>query len=57
MGTFIATYAIVWLALVLYIVRLRADQRRLEQLTRTLESRVQSVQVCAETGSQADLGA
>ena len=57
MGTFIAAYAIVWLALVLYIVRLRTNQRRLEQLARTLESRVQNLRVRAETGSQADLGA
>ncbi|MFI5455957.1 MAG: CcmD family protein [Isosphaerales bacterium] len=57
MGTFIATYAIVWLALVLYIVRLRTNQRRLEQLARTLESRVQNLRAWAETGSQANLGA
>ena len=43
METFIATYAIVWLALVLYIVRLRTNQRRLEQLARTLESRVEKL--------------
>jgi CcmD family protein len=57
MGTFIATYAIVWLAMVLYILRLRTNQRRLDQLVRTLESRVQNTRVRAETGSQADLGA
>jgi CcmD family protein len=57
MGTFTVTYAIVWLAMVLYILRLRTNQRRLDQLVRTLESRVQNMRVRAETGSQADLGA
>lgn len=57
MGTFITAYAIVWLASVLYILRLRKNQRRLEQLARILESRVENLQVLAETSSQADLGA
>ena len=57
MGTFMAAYAIVWLALVLYMLRLRTHQRRLEQLARTLESRVQNLGAWAETGSRADLGA
>ena len=57
MGTFIATYAIVWLALVLYILRLRTNQRRLDQLAHMLEARIQYMRVRAETGSQADMGA
>jgi CcmD family protein len=36
MGTFITAYAIVWLALVLYVVRLRAEQRHLERIVRVL---------------------
>jgi CcmD family protein len=36
MGTFITAYAIVWLALVLYTVRLRARQRHLERIVREL---------------------
>jgi CcmD family protein len=57
MGIFIATYAIVWLALVLYIMRLRADQRRLEEVARMLESRIQHLGGWSETDSRADLGA
>ena len=56
MGTFIASYAIVSLALVLYLAWLRANQRRLDQLAQTLESRIQEIRITAETSSQADLG-
>ena len=56
MGTFIAAYAIVCLALFLYVAWLRANQRRLDQLARTLESRVQETRITAETSSRADLG-
>ncbi len=56
MGTFIATYAIVWLAAVLYLARLRTHQRRLEAMVRTLRSRVQEQNLGTETGSQGGLG-
>jgi CcmD family protein len=36
MVTFITAYAIVWLALVVYAVRLRANQRHLERIVRAL---------------------
>jgi CcmD family protein len=57
MGTFIAAYTIVWLILALYLVRLRAGQRGLEQLARTLESQVRDMRVRAEAGSRVDPGA
>jgi CcmD family protein len=57
METFIAAYAIVWLVLVLYIVRLRTDQRRLEELARALQSRVQNLPKWTESGSPTDPGA
>ena len=57
METFIAAYAIVWLVLVLYIVRLRANQRKLEGLARTLQSRVQNLPAWSENGSPTDPGA
>ena len=57
MATFIAAYAIVWLALVLYMLRLRTNQRKLEQLVRALQSRVQNLPAWNETGPGTDLGA
>jgi CcmD family protein len=57
MGTFITAYAIVWLALVLYIVRLRTNQRRLERLVRSLQSRIQDSHVRAQTGSHVGMEA
>jgi CcmD family protein len=57
METFIAAYAIVWLALVLYVLRLRAGQRQLEELARTLQTRVQNMPVWTESDSRSDLGA
>jgi len=57
MATFIAAYAIVWLVLVLYIVRLRTHQRRLEELARALQSRVQNLPAWPGSGSPTDPGA
>ena len=57
MGTFIAAYAVVWLVFVLYIIRLRTNQRRLAGLVQMLESRVQAMRVTTGNCSQADLGA
>jgi CcmD family protein len=57
METFIAAYAIVWLVLVLYTVRLRTNQRKLEELARSLQSRVQNLPVWTENGSPTDPGA
>jgi CcmD family protein len=57
MATFIAAYAIVWLVLVLYVVRLRANQRRLEELARSLQGRVQHWPAWTENGSPTDPGA
>ncbi len=54
MGTFIAAYSIVWFVFAFYIIRLRSHQRRLEQLARTLECRLQA---SAEMGSRVDMGA
>ncbi len=39
MGTFVTAYAVVWLAVVLYVARLGAEQRRIRQALEALESR------------------
>jgi CcmD family protein len=56
MGTFIAAYAIVWLALVIYILRLRREQRRIDQVVQILENRVRELQIAGEPGSRMDMG-
>ena len=38
MGAFVLTYSIVWLAMVLYVVRLEFDQRRLTRAAEILQS-------------------
>jgi len=40
MATFVVTYSIVWLALVLYVIRLGVAQRRLMQQADALQSRL-----------------
>lgn len=42
MGTFIAAYAIAWLALAAYLLRLRAGHRRLERLAQAIQVRVEA---------------
>jgi CcmD family protein len=37
MGTFVTAYLAVWLAVMLYVVRLGARQRRLERKLKTLQ--------------------
>ena len=41
MGTFVTAYLAVWLAVLLYVVRLGARQRRLERSLRALETRLE----------------
>ncbi len=57
MGTFIAAYTIVWLVLALNLVRLRAGQRSLERLARSLEARIPEARALAEPGAGIDPGA
>jgi CcmD family protein len=57
MGTFITAYAMVWLALVLYILRLRSNQRRIDRLVQSLESRVRETSIGAENYSRTGMGA
>ncbi len=40
MGTFVAAYLIVWLAVALYVLRLGAGQRRLRQTIEALQWRL-----------------
>jgi len=40
MGTFVTAYVSVWLAVLLYVVRLGARQRRLEQNLKALQSQL-----------------
>ncbi len=56
MGTFIAAYAIVWVALVLYILRLRTEQRRIDRLVQSLEARVRELRAAAKPRSRTDMG-
>jgi len=41
MGTFVAAYVAVWLAVVLYVARLGAEQRRLARSVESLQLRLE----------------
>ncbi len=53
MGTFIAAYLAVWLAVMLYVVRLGARQRRLEENLQALEARLAQTRDREEPTSKA----
>ena len=55
MGTFIAAYAIVWLALGLYVARLRTRQRDLERRILSLSSREHRAHVRDEHDAEAGM--
>jgi CcmD family protein len=57
MGTFITAYVIVWLAFVLYIIRLGSNQRRLNHLMQTFGYRIRELRAQGETRSEPELGA
>lgn len=53
MGTFVTAYLAVWLAVLLYVVRLGARQRRLERSLRALESQLDEPEIPEEPPSKA----
>jgi CcmD family protein len=57
MVTFITAYAMVWLVLALYVVRLGTNQRRLERTARAIEARHRAASPWVETGSRPGTGA
>lgn len=53
MGTFVAGYLIVWLAVVLYVARLGRRQRRLQEELEALKSAWQAQEDTGEARSKA----
>ena len=53
MGTFVAGYLIVWLAVVLYVARLGRRQRQLQEQLETLQSAWQAQEDRGEARSKA----
>jgi len=53
MGTFVTAYLAVWLAVLLYVVRLGARQTRLQRSLRALESQFDQIENPEEPTSEA----
>ncbi|MFH1267124.1 MAG: CcmD family protein [Planctomycetota bacterium] len=53
MGTFVTAYLVVWLAVLFYVVRLGACQRRLERSLKALESQFDEPGTSQEPTSKA----
>jgi CcmD family protein len=53
MGAFVTAYVVVWLGIVLYVVRLGAEQRRLSRTVGGLRSRLEDSQAASPSPRKA----